>query len=428
MQNSLKKVLVEWEKRGTPKDIIERDITLKKYLPAKPRKIITISGFRRTGKTYLFYSLLNKLGKGTYINFEDERIDLRKETLSELLPTIRELFGEEKYIFLDEIQNMPEWSKFVRRIYDSENIYLFLTGSSSKLSSKEIATELRGRCINIEVFPLNFSEFLRFKNIEINLSNLEYNDLEKAKTKRLLSEYLKYGGLPEVVLSDKFKKSLIVQDYFRTVVDRDIIERYGIRDTGLLLSLLKLLLNSTKYSISKLYKTLKTLGYQIGKNTISNYLDYIHTSYFLYSVPIFSPKIKDQMQYPRKCYFVDNSFITFLSTKFVDNSGRLLENLVFMELRKKQGINPMLEIYYWKNSNAEIDFVLKDGLKVKQLIQVCYSMEDEETRKREIRGLLKASKELKCKDLLIISFDEEADIKQEGKTIKIVPLWKWLLL
>ena len=427
MQNSLKKIIVEFKERGIPKDIIERDINFEKYLSVKPRKIITISGFRRTGKTYLIYSLIKKLNKGTYINFEDERIERRKEILSGLMPTINELYGEEKYLFLDEIQNMPEWSRFARRIYDSENIYLFLTGSSSKLSSREIATELRGRCLNIEVFPLNFREFLKFKNIKLNLKHLDYNDKEKAKIKHHLSEYLKYGGLPEVVLAEEFKKSLIVQDYFRTVVDRDIVERYGIPEVEIISSLIKLILNSTKYSISKLHKTLKSIGYQIGKNTISNYLNYIHSSYFLYSVPIFSPKVKDQMQYPRKCYFVDNSFITFLSTRLIDSSARLLENLVFMELRKKQATNPILEIFYWKDLNAEIDFVLKEGLKIKQLIQVCYSLEDEETRKREIKGLIKASKELKCNNLLIISWDEEDEIKEKGKNIKVVPLWRWLL-
>jgi predicted AAA+ superfamily ATPase len=209
---------------------------------------------------------------------------------------------------------------------------------------------------------------------------------------------------------------------------RDIIERYKIKNEETLKALLRLLLNSTSYSISKLYNTLKSLGYGIGKTTLQHYLGYIESSYFIFSVPIFSYKIKDQMQYARKVYFIDNSFINTISTRFSKNYGRLYENVVAVSLFKKYHGN----VYYWKNAQKEeVDFIVKDDFKVNQIIQVCYDISDFSTKEREVRALLKASKELKCKDLMVITEDYEKEERVEWfgikRKIKFIPLWKWLL-
>ncbi|MEM4215217.1 MAG: ATP-binding protein [Candidatus Pacearchaeota archaeon] len=431
MKEIIKTILYEWKEKEIP-FLINREYNLFNYAYLQPPKIIVISGFRRVGKTYLVFQLIKKLlekknkEKVVYINFEDERIPTETEFLTQLIPTIKEI-AQPEFLFLDEIQSMPNWSKWLRRVYDNEKIRLFITGSSSKMSSKEIPTELRGRFLEIRVYPLSFKEFLNFKNIEIDVKSVKYSENEKVKLMKALDEYLKYGALPEIVLSQENKKFEIAQQYYQTVVRRDIIERFKIENEEGLKALLRLLLNSTEYSISKLYNTLKSLNYEIGKTTVQNYLNYIQNSFFMFSLPIFSFKIKDQIQYPKKVYFIDNVFINSLSTKFSKNIGRLYENIVATNLLKKF----QEDIFYWKSQQEEVDFVVKQGLKVKQLIQVCYDIEDRETRKREIRALLKASKELKCKNLLVITEDYETE-RQESwfgikRKIKFLPLWKWLL-
>lgn len=431
MKELIKTILYEWKERKLP-EIIPREINLEKHLKSKVPKITVVSGFRRVGKTYLIFDLIKKLLSNKnkeqviYINFEDERIPNKIEFLTNLLPTIKETFQcPPEIIFLDEIQNMPNWSKWVRRIYDKEKIKIFITGSSSKMSSREIPTELRGRCLETKVHPLSFREFLDFKKTKIDFNTIPYSENEKIKLNKALNEYLFFGGMPEIVLSEKEKKFEILQQYYKTVVRRDIIERFKIKNEEGLKSLLLLLLNSTSYSVSKLYNTLKSLNYRIGKTTLCHYLSYIENSYFLESVPIFSYKIKDQLQYARKVYFIDNGFINALSTKFSKNSGRLYENFVFGELKRRADIGT--QIFYWQDRKGkEVDFVVKEGIKIKKLIQVSYDLSDLETKQREVKGLIKASKELQSDNLMIINQNLEGEEKIGNKKIKFVPLYKFL--
>ena len=432
MQELLKTILYEWKERKLPQTI-GREIDLKGYLRMVPSKIIVITGFRRVGKTYLLFQLIKEFLQKkdreeiVYINFEDERIPPKTEVLTTLLPVIKQTFQKfPEILFLDEIQDIPNWSKWTRRIYDKEEIKIFIAGSSSKMSAKEIPTELRGRCLEIKVSPLSLKEFLKFKNMEIDFQRVRYSENQKARLVKALNEYLFYGGMPEVVLTNQEKKLEILQQYYKTVVRKDIIERFKIKNEEGLKALLLLLLNSTSYSFTKLYNTLKSLNYRIGKTTLLQYLSYIEDSYFAESVPIFSYKIKDHLQYPRKIYFVDNGFINALSTKFSKDLGRLYENLVFGELRRKSNFET--EIFYWRGGNGkEVDFVIKESQKVKELIQVCYDIENYDTKKREINSLIRASKELKCDNLIIINQSIEREEKFKGKKIKFTPLWKWLL-
>jgi predicted AAA+ superfamily ATPase len=433
MNGTIKTILYSWIEKKLP-DIITRDINLQSYLDIKPKKIIVLTGFRRVGKTYLLLQLLNNLlitrdkEQAVYINFDDERIPEHTEFLTELLPTVKQTFQKTtQYLFLDEIQNMPNWSKWLRRVYDNEEFGIFVTGSSSKVSSREIPTELRGRCLEVKVFPLSFKEFLIFKNIKSDPSILQYSDNEKTKLMKKLDEYLQYGGMPEVVLTQEDKKSEILQQYFGTVVRRDVIERFNVKNEEGLKAMLRLLLNSTQYSISRLYDTLKSLNYEIGKTTLLHYLNYIESSYFIYSLPIISPKVKDQLQYPRKVYFIDHGFINGLSTRYSKNHGRIYENIVAIELIKRYSKKD-IGLNYWKDRRGkEVDFVIKEDLKIKQLIQVCYNIDYYDTKKREIDALLKASEELKCNNLLVITRDYENTEEIKSKTIRFVPLLKWLL-
>lgn len=434
MKPIIRTILYEWKEKLLP-EILPRKADLHSYLDIKPSKIIVVTGFRRTGKTYLVYDLIKDLikkGKSKeeiiYFNFEDERIPLKTEFLTLLLPTIRkEIPGKIKYLFLDEIQNIPNWSKWLRRIYDNKKINnIFVTGSNSKLSSREIPTELRGRCLEILVYPLSFKEFLVFKKIKINVKIAKYSENEKIKITRALKEYLEYGGLPEIVLLPKEKKLETAQSYYKTVLQRDIIERFDIKNEEALKAMLRLLLNSISYSISKLHNNLKSSHYTIAKYTLQQYLSYVENSYFMYSLPVFSYKIKNQLQHPRKVYFIDNVFITSLSTKHIKDFGRLFENQVMIELLRRHGKE---NLFYWKDYHYhyEVDFVIKEGFEVKQLIQVCYDLNNDDTKKREMRALIRASKELKCDNLLVITEDHEGEEKIKGKKISYVPLWKWLL-
>ncbi len=433
MNNIIRTILAEWKGKVIP-SIIHREVNIEDYLDMKVNKIIVLNGFRRVGKTYLLYGLINNLLKlnsreeVVHINFEDERIPLRTEFLSGILPVADEIFSKKiKYLFLDELHNIPNWSKWLRRIYDNKDIKIFVSGSSSRMSEEEIPTELRGRFLEVKIFPLSFKEFLKFKNIKVDLTNLDYSENEMPFILKALTEYLIYGGLPEIVLENESKKLELAQSYYATVIKRDIVERYKIKNEESLKTLLKLLLDSKGYSISKTYNNLKSLGNEIGKSTVQKYISCIENSYFVFSLPIFSYKIKNQIQYPKKIYFIDNVFINAISTKFMNNFGRLYENIVAVELKRVKK-----ETYYWKShEKEEVDFVLKENGKVKQLIQVCYDITDPDTKKREIKALLKASKELKCDDLLIINRDysgqEDAEWFGIKGKIKFVQLWKWLL-
>lgn len=428
----------EWQESWVPA-LVERDIDLE--LPKKIRKIIAITGVRRAGKTYMLFQLIKQLSKSLdkekffYLNFEDERIEKAKERLTEIIPTLFKLYGDGKksyFLFLDEIQIMPEWSRWLRRVFDSyRNITFFVSGSSSKLSSKEIPTELRGRALTLEVFPLSFKEFLRFKRIELE-KHFEYSERKLGELKKAFVEYLELGGFPEVVLEDSIlQKKRIVHEYFSTIISRDIIERHAIKKIYLLRDFLRLLLNTKDFSINKSANILRSQGKKVGKGTLINYTSYAQESYFCFFVPIFSYKIKEQLRYPQKVYFADNSFITNISFRFSKDYGRLYENAVALQLKRAQTKNPLLEIYYWKEKEKEVDFVVKEGTKIKQLIQVCYDIEDIKTGEREIRALVKASQDLKCKDLLVITENKEGERMIEWfgikRKIRFMPLWKWLL-
>lgn len=433
MDKIIKTILAEWKGKDIP-EIIPREINLQDYINMGINKIIVLNGFRRVGKTYILYGLAKELLKSNsreevvQINFEDERIPIKTEFLSGLLPAAEEIFNKKiKYLFLDELHNIPNWSKWLRRMYDNQNMRIFVSGSSSRMSEEEIPTELRGRFLEIKIFPLSFKEFLKFKKLSFDFKILDYSEKEKPLILKALAEYLTYGGLPEIVLTEENKKFELAQSYYSTVIKRDIVERYKIKNEESLKALLKLFLDSKEYSISKSYNNLKSLGYEIGKSTLQKYISYIENSYFTFSLPIFSYKIKDQMQYPKKIYFIDNSFINSISTKFLNNFGKLYENTVAVELKRRKK-----ECYYWKNiEKEEVDFVIKNDTKINQLIQVCYDITDPDTKKREIRALLKASKGLKCNNLLIInqSYSGEENLEWFGikRKVKFIPLWKWLL-
>jgi predicted AAA+ superfamily ATPase len=428
MNTILRTLLLEWKDRKLP-SVRDRDTHLDTKLQEGTNNATVVTGFRRVGKTYLLYEAIEKL-LGTnsredviYINFEDERITSpTTDLLTDLIPEAQAVFGKKpKYLFLDELQLVPNWSKWVRRVLDTESIQIFVTGSSSKMGSSELPTELRGRAWEIKVNPLTFAEFLRFKKVDVNFEGIGFIRDEMARFRFLFDEYLTFGALPAVVLSSQEKKQELLQSYFQTVVQRDIAERHKIDNDTALRTLLKLLLNSSYITVSKLANSLKSMEIPIGKSTVNNYLSYIKDSYFMNELYIYNPAVINQLQYPRKAYFVDTGFMTALSTKFSKNTGRLFENVVY---RKLADVNETM--YYYKDDKGnEVDFAVLEEGKTTALYQVCFDLTDEETQNREIKALVKAGINLNCKNLNLIT-QEKPDILKLPQEIKIISVAEFL--
>ena len=414
------------------KDHLQKDVRLverniENYVSV-PGRALAIVGPRRAGKTYSMFQIIGDLAKSmeknrtVYINFEDFRLEnLELKDMETLLDVYYTLFPENSestcFFFLDEVQALEKWEKFVRHLLD-KNQKVFVTGSSSKLLSKEIATQLRGRSIKATALPLSFEEILKFNRIK---TQKFYSTKETAEIKKLLNEYLCWGSYPEVALNKELRKE-ILDEILNLTIFKDIVERWGVSNTKALKLLFSMAAKSTHLSISKAYRNLKGIGITVGKGTVANYLEYMHDSLVFYPLKAFEKSYKKQEMLGFKPYLVDNGLLTVLGT---EDKGRLFENLVFTELLKK-GFEANRDLFYYAGK-WEVDFLLKKGGKVNKLIQVSYSLEGEKTKNREMRAIIKASKKLGCNDLTIISWSEEETIEEQGKKVKIVPFNKWLL-
>lgn len=395
-------------------------------VPLFPKKIISIYGPRRTGKTFYLYTLMKKLidknipkDKILYLNFEDDRIlPLNLQDLNLLLEAYFELYPENKtkelFFFFDEIQNIKNWEIFVRRIYDREKAKIFITGSSSKLLSKEITTALRGRTLSFALYSLNFKEFLRFKGVELE-RDFEYTS-QRFIIKKLLEEYLEWGGFPEVVLeNDTILKKKILKEYFNFLVYRDLVDRFSIANTTLLKDILKFLFTNiiSYFSINSYYKTIKQ-SKAVSRETISIYLSFIQETDYFFLLPKFSYSLKAQEINPKKIICLDNGLRNTASFRFSNDYGKLAENLVGNILKRENE-----EVFYWHNKK-EVDFIVKENRSL-LAFNVAFA---EEIKEREINSLREfKNKYNNVKEVILIT----KDIEKKVKEIKLIPLWKWLL-
>jgi len=395
--------------------------------------IITISGPRRAGKTFICFQMIEELAKKgisreniLYINFEDNKlIGADSNDLDKLLDAYKELYTLNKhqhiYLFLDEIQTVKNWDSWVRKIHDRDkNVKLILTGSSSKLLSKEISTALRGRVLNREIFPLSFKEIVSWKGLNYNLKTLSYSD-NKIEVKKLFNNYIEEGGYPAVTYQEANREE-ILQEYYSSMIFKDIVERYNIENIKKIKMLANLLLESTSRDISynKLANKLKSIGMNMGKNTIIEYISYFEDAYVFFQNIKYEYSQGKQLGSIKKVYFIDNGMLNTVSFKFSKDSGRLLENLIFLELKRRNK-----KIFY-NRDNYECDFIIQEKDKVIQAIQVTEALSPE-NEEREIGGVLGAMNKFKLKEGTIITLDEERVIEIEGKKISVVPAWKWLL-
>ncbi|MCL5010322.1 MAG: ATP-binding protein [Patescibacteria group bacterium] len=422
MKQVLNDLLKKWWSDPLPA-IKPRDVSLMSYFDPNVKKIISVVGFRRAGKTFTLLDFAQKHGKEkcVYINFEDERVPKKTETLSRLIETIVELKGNEPFVILmDEIQEIPDWSTWARRINETTKHRLILSGSSSKLSSREIPTELRGQTITVPVFPLNWNEFLRFREID-------KNSLIHAQILNLLREYLTFGGLPEIVLADEGLRPLILSDYFSSFVDRDIVERYNLRNKEAFSDLLRLLPNTISYTYSKLANSLKSMGHTISKATVIRYMQWLDWSYFHSRVEVFSGSVRERIQTVKKSYLIDNYFTSQFSTRLSENLGHLIEQAVFQKLHIRAVWDPRYETTYWKDYfGNEVDFVVTNNKSVEELIQVTFAETLPDMPERETKALIKAARSLHLSSGKVITWDIEKETTTEDITLNFIPLWKWL--
>ncbi len=416
MNNMIRDILLlqkrEIEKRAK-EEYVERDIDLKKI---NNNMIKVVMGPRRSGKSFFSLHALNKLGSFGYANFDDEKL-VEVEDYNEILNVINSLYSNPKYLLFDEIQNLGKWELFVNRL-QRQGHNLVITGSNSNLLSKELATHLTGRHLPIIISPFSFKEFLA----------LEKKELTKSETKEKLFSYLTYGGYPEPLV-----KKLDYKDYlstlFTSVIYKDIVKRFKIRSASAIEDLAIYLISNITKEFS--YNTLARVTKCKSVHTVEKYLNYLEEAFIFFRMNRFSYKVKDQIASSKKIYCIDNGLVYAKAFKFSSDIGRLYENLVAIELKKLEA-KGAAHIYYWKNpQHEEVDFLVKKGKNINQLIQVCYDIGNIKTKEREVRALIKASKELKCKNLLVITEDYEADEQTSWfgikRKIKFLPLWKWLL-
>ncbi len=431
----LKRVIVEAQERVLPQAVPRHVIAVN----METRKVTVVYGPRRCGKTTYLLSLIGQLRDSgvdktcvLYINFEDERIQpFGQQDFERLLEAYYELYPDnrerDKWFFFDEIQMVPGWELAVRRIAEQEKARLYLTGSSSRLLSREIASSLRGRTISYELVPFSFDEMLLAKGVAVDRT-LFYSS-RRFEVKRLLGEYMDYGGFPEVVLEkNETTKMRTLQEYFDTLFFRDLVERFSLRNTRLMKEMMRFIVSnpSRLLSLTGLYRLLKET-HGVTKRTVLEYAGHLEDVGFLFLVPKYAPSLKEQIRNPRKAYLVDVGFRTASGFSVSEDWGLTVKNMVFLKLKQLQLARPLLKVYYWKADGAEVDFLIQDGRTIVQLVQVCWDMRNPQTKKREVDGLLQAMDDCNLKTGVIVTGETEVKETYGGKTVRYVPLWKFLL-
>lgn len=397
------------------------------------RKAYVFIGMRRSGKTWAMYQLMQiLLNKGInkekiiYINFEDDRLlSMQAKDFQAIIEAYFELYpkyskNSDLHFFFDEIHEVKGWEQFIRRLLDQEKMNIYISGSSSKMLGKEIATTLRGRTIIQEIFPFNFREYLYFHNISFKK---RLTTKEKAGIAHHVKKFLQYGGFPEAIAMDrKFHRDLL-QGYIDIVIYRDIVERYNISNTHMVRELLNYCLrnSSSLISINKIYNIFKSQSKTIGKNSLYEFIEYLEDAYCIFIVPLYTFSLNKQSINPKKIYTVDQGFITAYTIKPEFEYASRLENAVFCNLRRKTE-----NVFYYKTKTGkEVDFLIIMPDNTKNLYQVCVSLSDHETFQREVTALTQAMEELNIKKGTILTMSDKKDITIGELIIFCIPVWQW---
>ncbi len=425
------KTLIAQKQSEMPFSVIDRDVSL----PIDGNEIITIPGVRRCGKSTLMEIAINRLlANGVrkenilWIGFDDERIKyMTAEELDLVLQAYREMYPatelKDVWMFFDELPLVKDWEYFVLRLFKGSCKHIFICGSNASTLSVEMKSALRGWPREVEVWPLSFREYLRFKGVDAD-SHLEQ---DKARVQVAFNEYNRLGGMPEPtlmpVLSEKYRK---LQDYFDVMLLRDLVEHWQISKPQTVRYFLKRVMTTiaSRLSVNAIYREIKASGRKVTKDDLYDWLAWAQSIYLVRKLDVYSRSVKSEISIPGKYYVIDNGLRSAVIPLQSDDDGKQLENTVYIELIRRKGHNA--ELSYFSGS-GECDFVVSEGDEVKRLIQVTWEMSDAETRKREFSGLLEAAKATGCRDLTIITRDEEGEEIRDGLNVKIVPVCRFLL-
>ena len=431
MDKSYVKTLIVMRQNEFPVPLYPRE----NPLPIDLGKIITVPGVRRCGKSSKMEMVVNRLIEDgvakeriLWIGFDDERLyNMTAGELDDIISAYRELYPEidlrTVYMFFDEIQLIDGWEYFVMRLYKHYTKNIYISGSNATMLSSELKSVLRGWPLEEETYPLSFREFCTFKGINPD----SWLEQDIAKIRNAFHDYNRQGGYPEVVLTDnELYKTKILQGYFETMLLRDMGEHYGISNLEVLRYFVKrILVNLTKpTSVLNIYNDIKSRGLKVSKDDLYRWVDYAKNVFLLLAVPSYSKSLVKRESSQPKLYCIDNGLRDAVLLPQTDDNGKKLENTVFLHLYRER--TPVDTIFYYKGKQ-ECDFVLQRGVEVEALFQVCWDLSDAETLQREIGGLIEASAATQCDKLFIITAEESDTIDVAGRTIRVVPAWKWLL-
>jgi len=430
MIDMLKEIILDFQEIDLPTGVPRRVA-----VSPVPGKATVCIGVRRSGKSTFMFQLMKKLQDTgvarqniLYLNFFDDRLhSLQHDNLGVILEAYFSLYPEKKnaekvYCFFDEIQVVPGWEPFVDRLMRMEKCEVYITGSSAQMLSREIATQMRGRALSWEMFSFSFREFLDYKGIE---SDGPLSTKKRLTVQKAFEEYWETGGFPEVAGLNRMLRIKTHQEYFNAMLFRDLVERHDISHPKAVTDLAHWLVDNTGslYSINNLTGYLKSLGHKAPKPAVSDYLEWFEDAYVLFTVRIFDASLARANTNPKKIYCVDHALVTSISSGILVNSGHLLENLVFTALRR---VTP--DIFYYKTkAGREVDFIAGRQGPSRMLVQVCESMADQQTRKRETTALAEAMTELKLSHGIIVTRNEEEQIQVDSGKIDVVPAWRFLL-
>ena len=424
-------LIADFQEREIPR-VTPRSLAL----PSLPGKADVVVGMRRSGKTWFLYQQIGDLlaqgidrSRLLYLNFEDERLlPLEMSDLSRIPEAFYRRFPASRehpcWFFFDEVQNVPGWEVFVRRLLDTEKVSLILTGSSARLLSREIATSLRGRSLATEILPFSFAEALRHEGVEPPAA-WPPGARARSLLEHRFERYLETGGFPEVQAIPRDLRVRVLQEYVDVVIFRDVVERHGVENLQALRYLERSLLASPagRFSVSKLFNDLKSQGVKVGKDTLYENLAHLEDSFLLFTLPVASPSVRVRQVNPRKCYPVDPALSSALSFRASEDLGHLLETVVYLELRRRgRSLG-----YVMTRSGYEVDFLAEHTDGSRELIQVCADLGTASTRQREIRALEEGLRETACETATVITLREEGLAEAEGRKVRIVPAWRWLV-
>lgn len=419
--DNLKYVLRQFVERELP---VCRSRAL--VLPMGTGKVIGLAGVRRSGKTFLFFDAIRRLvDQGVdrrriiYLNFEDDRLQpIKAADLDLVLRCLRELFPETSrqrvYLFLDEVQNVPGWERWVRRIQDTENVEVFVTGSSSQLLSRDLSTALRGRSITLEVFPLSFREYLSFRDVPI----VERSADNESMLRAALEQYLQWGGFPEIVLAEAPLRPLILEEYSSLMLYRDVVERYGVRNEPLMRELLRHVFRNTAclLNVSKLHRDFTSMGFTVSRNTLFEYLGYLADAFLLFLLPKQEHSLRKQAHNPKKMHVIDPGLVAAFKAYPGRDMGHKLETAVFLHLRRCRK-----DLFYYAD-NSEVDLCDGEG---GQFINVCWDLGNPETRQREMGAMALGRNRWPKAGGRLVYHEYAADVEQS--TPGAVAAWKFLI-